>query len=244
MHNNKHYCLKLKSQTIKFQLFMKNYKILSNILFSIIISCFIVSISNNVYGANKKIDQLTLKLKTAKNTDRVNILNELCWEYRLNNLDKGLEYGQEALNLSEKIKFNNGEANAYINMAYIYTHKSMTETANDYYRKAINIYTNINNPRKTKSSVARIYEGLGLLYYHEKDYNKAITYYNKALRIYQELSTHKNISVCYRIIGMIYEKAGEKDKANRNYFSELKNTVRTTDKNILSSYKDFEKLSD
>ena len=223
---------------------MKKVNNLSKILIFTIISIFTFSCIENTYGQNKKIDELTIKLKTAVNIDKVNTLNELCWEYRLSDLDKGLEYGQQALNLSEKIKFNSGEANSYVNMGYIYIHKSMPEIANNYYKKAINIYDNMNNLRKTKTGTARIYEGLGLLSYQEKDYNGAVNYYNKALKIYQEMATHKNISICYRIIGMIYEKAGEKDKANKNYFCELKNTVRTNDKNILSSYYDFKKIGD
>lgn len=223
---------------------MTKVNTLSKITLTMIISYFTFLTICSIHCQNKKVDELTLKLKTAANVDRVNILNELCWESRLTDMDKGLEYGQEALKLSEKLKLNSGEANAYVNMAYIYIHKSMPNIADNYYKKAINMYENMNNPRKTKTGIARIYEGLGLLAYQEKDYNKAVNYYNRALKIYQELSTHKNISICYRIIGKIYEKAGKKDKANKNYFCELKNNIHSNDKNILSSYNDFEKIGD
>jgi tetratricopeptide (TPR) repeat protein len=198
----------------------------------------------NSFGQTKKIDFLNVRLKTATGMDRVNTLNELCWEYRLMNNDKGLEYGKDALTLSEKLKFSNGSANAYVNLAYIYTHKGKTDLATDYYKKAIAIYDNMNISKKTKLGVAKIYEGLGLVYFQQKDYNTAVTYYNKALNVYQALAMHKNISVCYRIIGNIYEKAGDKDKANKHYFSELKNTIKSSDTNTLSSYLDFEQIDE
>ena len=205
---------------------------------------FLISSSENIYSQTKKIDFLNAKLKTATGMDRVNTLNDLCWEYRITNNDKGLEYGQEAMKLSEKLKFVNGSANAFVNMAYIYTHKSKPDLASEYYIKAIKLYENMNNNKKTKLGVAKIYEGLGLVSFQQKDYSTAVIYYNKALNIYRDLSMHKNISICYRILGNIYEKAGDKDKANKNYFSELKNMIKTTDKNILSSYSDFEKLDE
>ena len=219
---------------------------------TLIIILLMISCNSNIYSQNKKliaeqnrrIAALNVKLTTAIGTDRVNTLNELSWEYRLMDKDKGLEYSQEAMKQAVKLKFNSGEADAYVNMGYLYVHKCMPELANNYYTKALNMFKCMNNPKKYRLELARIDEGLGLLAYQQLDYNKAIDCYNRALRLYQSMSNHKNIAICYRIIGMIYEKAGYKEKANQNYFSELKNTVRTTDKNVLSSYNDFENLGD
>jgi tetratricopeptide (TPR) repeat protein len=192
----------------------------------------------------KKTEALKHRLKTAVNTDRVNTLNELCWEYRLTDRTKALEYGNQALQLADKLKFNSGSATSYVNMAYIYVHECKPDSAKELYNKAIAIYNNFTGTRKGRLGAARIYEGLGLISYKEKDYATALVYYNKALAIYKDMSVHKNISVCYRIIGMIYEKTGDKDRANKNYYSEMKNTIRAKDTNTLSSINDFEKIDE
>jgi tetratricopeptide (TPR) repeat protein len=216
------------------------------ILKSLIVACLVITLKS--YGNstinNNKIIALTEKLKTAQNTDRVNTLNELCWEYRFVDLEKALSYGEEALALANKLKFNAGAANAYVNMAYINIHLCNYDIASDYYGRAQRIYEKSTNEKKGVINIARIYEGMGLLHFDQQDYEKSIFYYNHALTIYKKYSMHKNISVCYRIIGMIYEKTGNIDKARKSYYAELKNTIKTSDKNILSSYTDFEKINE
>ena len=60
------------------------------------------------------IEQLQHQLTIAKeDTNRIKAQIGLCYVYRLGNTDSSLFYGQDALNLSEKINYPKGEILAY-----------------------------------------------------------------------------------------------------------------------------------
>ena len=46
---------------------------------------------------NNTIDTLEIQLQTAKDTNRVKILCDLCWEYRFVSAEQALKFGNEAL---------------------------------------------------------------------------------------------------------------------------------------------------
>ena len=56
--------------------------------------------------ANQVTDSLEILLTSMSDTGRVKVLCDLCWEYRFISADQAMQYGQEALSLSEKIKWN------------------------------------------------------------------------------------------------------------------------------------------
>lgn len=57
-----------------------------------------------------QIDSLEVQLQTAADTNKVKILCDLCWEYRFVSFDKGLNYGNEALDLANQLSFEKGIA--------------------------------------------------------------------------------------------------------------------------------------
>ena len=57
-----------------------------------------------------KLDSLFAVLKTAKDTQRVNVLNVLAKEYQDSDVDISFQYSQEALALAVKFNFKNGIA--------------------------------------------------------------------------------------------------------------------------------------
>jgi len=70
------------------------------------------------YSQNSKIDSLLSVLKTSKeDTNKVNILNELCKYWLKKNSDSAIYYAEKAKILSEQISFKIGTANSYINVS-------------------------------------------------------------------------------------------------------------------------------
>lgn len=198
------------------------------------------------YGQNLTNEQLQAKANGTKNsTEKVYALNQLCWENRITNEENAIKYGLEAIKCSESIKFYPGLATAYINLAYIYTRQNKYDEAMDAYSKAVKALDKVYDAKKKKVSTARVYEGLGLINYMEHDYPKSLESYQKALRLFKEAALKNNVALCYRIIGMIYDKTGNKRRASESYYMELKTVKNTNIKNdSISSYLDFERINE
>lgn len=227
-------------EKIRFNLFFTSIYVLIFVFVNIMFG------NNKSYGQKYSSEELEAKAKNSKITyEKIDVLNELCWENRLNNTEKAVKYGIQALKCSESLKFYNGSATAYINLAYIYTHKSKFNEAIDCYNKGMKTLDKIHDVKKKKIETARIYEGLGLINYMQHDYEKSVDSYQNALKIFKETASRNNMATCYHILGMIYDKSGDKNKANENYYQELKNTKKTNYANdSISAYLDFENVKD
>ncbi len=198
------------------------------------------------YGQNVNTAQLISKADNpVKSNDKVYALNELCWENRIGNANKAIEYGEKALKCAEDIKFYNGFLTACTNLAYIYTQKGKFDVALDYYNKGLKSIEKISDAKKRKVGTARIYEGLGLINYLKHENEEAIYSYQKALKIYRETAQRNNTAICYHIIGKIYEKTGDKTKASESFYRELQcgNKANYLNESI-SSFDDFESASE
>ena len=71
------------------------------------------------------IDSLLNELAKAKeDTNKINTLNVLAWNLIISaNYKSALEFGEEAMLLSEKLKFQKGKAFAYQNLGYAYSNQ-------------------------------------------------------------------------------------------------------------------------
>ena len=125
-------------------------------------------------------------------------------------------------------------------MAYIYTHQGKMDIAKDYYMKGLQFLEKVNDLKKKKICMARVYEGMGLIDYTMKDYSKALISYQKALKMFQGAALRNNVAICYMILGKIYEKNGNKDKAGQSYYKEMQTEKKVKLNNdTLSSYDDI-----
>jgi len=85
------------------------------------VTCFFLSfILLSVGGYAGQIDTLEQQLQTAKDTNRVKILCDLCWEYRFVSAEKALAYGNKALELAQQINYSKGVAQSYNDMGIIF----------------------------------------------------------------------------------------------------------------------------
>ncbi len=195
-----------------------------------------------VYGQDNLIAELNSKIEKAPETrEKVNMLNELSQELRSSDIEKAKQYAEEALDLSKKLKYNKGSALSFINIAYIHTRKDNFNRAMENYSDAMKYVEKVNDLKEKKLIMTRVFEGLGLINYKSGYLDQAIDSYEKAAKLYLELSYSNNLSKCYHIIGFIYQKAGNKAKANLYFNREAKKTKKTNEdeQNILSTYDEF-----
>src|SRR4051812_6575629 len=67
----------------------------------------------SAFGQQNRADSLELRLRETQGKKRVDILNQLTYEFITHDNKKVEEYGQQAISLSNEIKYPEGEASAY-----------------------------------------------------------------------------------------------------------------------------------
>jgi len=83
---------------------------------------------------NSYIDSLKLVLKTQKNdTNKVNTLNELAWEFGLIDLKKARNYCNTSIQLASKLNFFKGRSSAYNTLGNISSDEAKNDEALKYY---------------------------------------------------------------------------------------------------------------
>jgi tetratricopeptide (TPR) repeat protein len=208
-----------------------------------------------LFAQTKSIDSLKRIVKTIKiDTARINKYNLLADMYKNIDSDSTAFYAKLAMAQSEKIKYNFGIANAFINSGNSNIIKSNYKAAlQDFhyaqlkFQKLIDHGSEINID-KIKSGLARSNNNCGIIYAEINDYVKALDYYHKALKVYQEMGVKKNISISYNNIGTIYRSLNDYKKALSYYLKSLKiqeeikePTIAVTLTNIGFSYSKMNK---
>lgn len=106
-------------------------------------------------------------------------LRRLSYLYQGTNIDSAIYYGQEAINLSRKIKDPVAVAQAYTQQASNYVWKNRTEEAVNLYHQAIEIGSKI----QSNKILINAYTGISYLYETTETWDKAWLYSKKALDI-------------------------------------------------------------
>ena len=156
------------------------------------------------YGA---IDSLEKVLKKSEDTLKVNVLNGLAWEYRKIDIEKALQYSNNALTLSEKNNFKKGKGNSYSRIGDIYYYDLEYDKALKFYSKSLEIREDIGD----KKGVAKSLQNIGDVNINQGDYKNGLSYYLRSLEIYQSFDDKKsmplnNIAASYLYLGD-YENA-------------------------------------
>ncbi|OYT15338.1 MAG: hypothetical protein B7C24_13585, partial [Bacteroidetes bacterium 4572_77] len=90
------------------------------------------------------IDSLLAELPNAKkDTNKVNLLNTLSFNYSAVDSKKGIEFGKEALEIAKDIGWEQGQAVAYCRLGVNYWAMSNFDKALEYYHKTLKIYEEI-----------------------------------------------------------------------------------------------------
>jgi adenylate cyclase len=176
---------------------------------------------------DKIMDSLQVNLKAAtSDSSKVNSLNDISRQYyETGNYPKAIEYGNQALSLSQKTEYKKGEAAAYVSLGWVYEDQANFPLALKSYNSSLTITQQIGDKRGITSS----YIGVGNIYYELGNYPDALKNYLSALRIGEETGNKKQTAVLYYDIGNVYRKESNYPEALKNYgiarklYEELKN---------------------
>ncbi len=220
---------------------MKKLLFITCVLSAFLIICYILvgAFNNCIAQQNKinlvqfhRIDSLENLLQTAKkDTNKVNILNQLCLKYISINREKAFEYGRQGLFLAEQLKFKKGIAESLNTIGVVYLRQSKYEKALTYYQKSLIL----SKKSGSKRLMARSLNNIADVYYFQGNYEKAIDYYLYSLRIFKELKDKNWIAEMLNNIGEVHRCLGNYQKALKYSLESLKISEELRDKQRIAA---------
>lgn len=130
-------------------------------------------------GQSDNILQLEKDLKIKTDTARINTLNKLAAILLHSELDSAKNYAQEALTLSEKLKFQEGEIKSRGCLGYIFQRSGDYSKSSDYIKKSIQLA----KKGADKNLLAKAYASMFGLLFTMGQYDSATVYVNRSLDI-------------------------------------------------------------
>ncbi len=170
-------------------------------------------ITTNGYSQNG-LDSLYLELASVKNdTNKVNTLNSISWEYRTINAIKALKFNKEALALATKLNYSYGIACTYDILGTIYRYGCDNINALKNYFKALELYDKTSD----QNSIGNVYNYIGHIYNDIGEYEKSLEYYEKAYNIFMDINYYEGLAFTSNNIGITYKAQGNDSIALHYY---------------------------
>ena len=195
-----------------------------------LIILFIFLICTNLLISQIKIDSLKTQLEKASGEQKVEILNKLAKAYWDLAPNQSLEYSNQALKLSEKLKYNKGKALSLLNIGIGYTDLSNYDTALEYLLKSLKILKELGEDKYIASSLNNI----GAVYYYLGNYSKTLEYYFQSLAINETIGDKNGVSGSLNNIGIVYFHLNNNDKALEYFIKSLKIKEEIGDKKSIA----------
>ncbi|MFA6517848.1 MAG: tetratricopeptide repeat protein [Bacteroidia bacterium] len=188
-----------------------NYR--SILLFSFSI---LLAIAARADGQNR-IDSLYKLLSKARDTNEVNLLNQIAWEYRTFNLQLTDSFARLAVEKSQEIAFEKGMGNAYNSMALVERNAGNYKVALEKARWALLHFVRCNWIPGHASS----YNTIASIHHIQGNMAVALFYYLKSLKVSESIGDYQGIARSLNNIGSIYMDRNEYEKSlyylNRAY---------------------------
>ncbi len=147
------------------------------------------------------IDSLLLVLpKSKEDTNKVNILSAISYNYPYINPDEGLKYGKQALELAEKLKWERGIAAASYSIGANYANRSEYAKALEFEYRALEIYEKLHD----KPHQAMLLRNIAIVHHNSDNQEKALEYDMRSLKLYEELNNKEGIAALFGNIANVY----------------------------------------
>jgi len=179
---------------------MKKVLMILAISFVILNSSFVIVEAQ--LQSQAKIDSLLKELpKMKQDTNHVNLLADLSYEYHLFNPDDGIKYGEQALKIAENIKWKFGEAKSYSTLATNYAiGKSDYKKALEYYYLSLKISQELGN----NEGIAVTLGNIALVYQRQYELDKALENYYESLSLNRMMGNKTRIAITLGGIATVY----------------------------------------
>ncbi len=148
-----------------------------------------------------KVDSLIHLLKsTSRDSTRVDLLNQLGFEYWTVDGFQAEQYGQQALALSKQLNYKQGEAMAYRVIGVSHWARGNLIEALPPILEGRDLYKSLDDTLGEANSTMNI----GMVYDEQMDKKKALDYYFNAIRLFKSLDKEQRVAVTFTKVGTIY----------------------------------------
>lgn len=187
------------------------------------------------YSGNK-IDSLLITLKKCQSdTEKVNLMCKISSTYYFTASDslsqkKMFDYANEALEISKKINYSKGLANAYYHLANAYYKSNNHAAAFENYHTSLEIAEKYNMPELIANNTNKI----GYIHcFIMENFDKALDYFRRSLAIRESMKNKNAIAKTLTNISDAYSKKNMMDSSLHYLLSAYKIAVDIKDSTIL-----------
>jgi len=181
------------------------------------------------------LDSLLIDNSQIVDSNYVNTIVDLGFEYFSKNPEKAVEIGIKSLKMAQEIKFNKGIADSYTVIGVAYWTLGKLDSALFQYLEASKYYQIINN----KMGEVSVYNNIGLINNSLNLIDESLAYYLKAYDIAESINYKEGISAISTNIGIIYLNEKIDYKAALSYFRvslEIALKYKNNERSIAGSY--------
>ena len=190
-----------------------------------IISClrltiliFLLSIADQSFAQNSKIDSLKTILPTMKeDTNRVKLLIELGNKYRFLEIDSSFVYFHKAIELAEQIDANGWTADALIDVGINYQIQGTYDSTKHFFQRSLEVASDMGDRMRIEiyyAQAAGLYHDMGL-------YDSAVANYFTCLTMSKERGSESGQAWLYNRLGVVYYEQGLFDESIKYYIKAL-----------------------
>ena len=155
-------------------------------------------------------DSLRHLLKhTEDGRQRVDLLNELAWEYKISDAEQARALLDRAVQLADSLSYAKGLGQALNNKGVLETIHGGLRTAIEFYAKALAIRDSLDD----KKGVASLYNNMGNLYAEMDSFAPAIVHFKRSLAIREVLKDTLRIARVYYNLANTFEAMGDYEVA-------------------------------
>lgn len=164
-----------------------------------------------VLSANDKIDSLKSILSSYDREDekKVDLLNNLGYEYWIVNPIQSIIYGQQAKALAEVLEYTPGKALSNRVIGVAHWARGSYDQGLKYLLDGLNQYRNLTDTLGEANCLMNI----GLIYSDRSDNEPALKYYFDALRLFEEVQANDRSATTYVKLATIFIEEGKIDAA-------------------------------
>ncbi|WP_188112154.1 tetratricopeptide repeat protein [Aquimarina sp. RZ0] len=131
---------------------------------------------------------------------KVDVLNEIGYEYWIINPDQSISYGKKALVLSKKLRYQKGIAFANRVIGVAFWAQGYQNEALQYLIKSQNAYEKIEDTE----GIANTNLNIGMVYADLEQYEKSLNYYNMAIHKFTSLDLTDRVATTFTKMGSIF----------------------------------------
>lgn len=178
---------------------------------SFILACLIIILPYKLIGQNQAvIDSLKIKLHNSGTSEKIDLYNQLAWEYRKSFPDSTIIYSQKAIDLaSNNTEFNEKVVKSINFKGVGYFYEGQNIKAFEHYQQAKDSALIYGDSLQYGYSLNNI----GRLYFNQGNYVAAYDNFFRALEIFENIKDTVSMSYGYKSLAELYQSQNNLEKA-------------------------------